>query len=108
LHDALDQAVAKAYGWSWPEPPALVLERLVVLHDQRVREEEDAGIRWLRPDDQPARAAVGDVVGAVPAFDLVAITAVPAGADRRPSHGPQMQLLRSRRCGPSRPRLRCL
>lgn len=28
LHDELDQLVAAGYEWTWPEPPALVLERL--------------------------------------------------------------------------------
>jgi hypothetical protein len=39
IHDELDAAVASACGWSWPEPPALILERLVMLHDARVTEE---------------------------------------------------------------------
>jgi hypothetical protein len=60
LHDDLDRLVAKAYGWSWPEPPALVLERLVALHDQRVREEQAGRVQWLRPAYQLPRFARGD------------------------------------------------
>ncbi len=55
LHRELDAAVAEAYGWSWPEPPALILERLVALHDRRVEEEAAGTVRWLRPDYQRPR-----------------------------------------------------
>ena len=59
LHDELDALVAQAYGWSWPEPPALVLERLVALHDERVAEERRGLVRWLRPDYQIPRFGGG-------------------------------------------------
>ena len=52
LHDELDALVAAAYGWSWPEDSAVVLERLVALHDDRVEEERRGIVRWLRPDYQ--------------------------------------------------------
>ena len=55
LHDELDRVVAEAYGWTWPEPPAVILERLVTLHDVRVEEERTGTVRWLRPDYQIAR-----------------------------------------------------
>ena len=55
LQSELDSAVAQAYGWSWPEPPALILERLVALHDARVVEESRGLVRWLRPDYQRPR-----------------------------------------------------
>jgi hypothetical protein len=55
LHEQLDSAVAAAYGWSWPEPPALVLERLVALHATRSGEEAAGTVKWLRPDYQRAR-----------------------------------------------------
>jgi hypothetical protein len=81
LHDELDSAVAEAYGWSWPEPPALILERLVALHDRRVEEEAGGTIRWLRPEYQRPRFGV-DVADANPAptLDLPATTATVAGA----------------------------
>lgn len=55
IHDALDTLVAYAYGWEWPEDPAVILERLVVLHDERVAEEQRGQIRWLRPEYQRPR-----------------------------------------------------
>ena len=86
LHDDLDRLVAEAYGWAWPEPPALVLERLVALHDGA--EEEQAGtVRWLRPGVPGAavRAAEGDA----PVLDLAASgeAADGAGAAARPWPG---------------------
>lgn len=56
LHRALDTTVASAYGWTWPEPSSLVLERLVVLHDARVIAEHQLDVAWLRPDFQRPRA----------------------------------------------------
>lgn len=69
LHDALDEAVAKAYGWSWPEPSALILERLVALHDARVEEERRGHVRWLRPDYQAPRFG-GGVEAATPELEV--------------------------------------
>ena len=71
LHDQLDAAVAAAYGWSWPEPPALILERLVALHDRRVEEEAGGTIRWLRPEYQRHRfGGVADAANVAPTLDL--------------------------------------
>jgi len=67
LHDDLDRLVAEAYGWPWPEPTSMVLDRLVALHDRRVEEERMGNIRWLRPEYQRPRFAKGaqaDAVGA--------------------------------------------
>lgn len=83
LHDALDAAVFEAYGWSWPEPPALVLERLVALHDRRVVEEEAGTIRWLRSDYQRPRYGRGkDEAAMAPTLELPeeAEVATPAAA----------------------------
>ncbi len=55
LHDELDRAVAEAYGWAWPETQAVILDRLVALHDQRVEEERRGIVRWLRPEYQVPR-----------------------------------------------------
>lgn len=57
LHDELDRTVAEAYGWAWPEPATVILERLVALHDARVEEEKAGRIRWLRPEYQVTRFA---------------------------------------------------
>ena len=52
LHDELDVAVAEAYGW----PPTFrdedILARLVALNAERVEEEKQGNIRWLRPEYQ--------------------------------------------------------
>lgn len=55
LHDDLDRQVAEAYGWPWPEPPAVILERVVDLHDRRVEEERAGTVRWLRAEYQRPR-----------------------------------------------------
>lgn len=55
LHDELDTLVAQAYGWPWPMEKEEILERLVVLHDERVAEEQAGRVRWLRPDYQIPR-----------------------------------------------------
>jgi len=57
LHEELDHAVAKAYGWPWPLTDLEVLERLVRLHDERLVEEEAGTVRWLRPEFQKPRFA---------------------------------------------------
>ena len=55
LHDELDALVAEAYGWDWPLAKDTILDRLVSLHDQRLREEEAGLVRWLRPEYQVPR-----------------------------------------------------
>jgi hypothetical protein len=59
LHDELDTLVAQAYGWEWPLPNDIILERLVALHDERVREEKAGKVRWLRPEYQVPRFGKG-------------------------------------------------
>jgi len=55
LHEELDALVSESYGWEWPQPRDIILERLVALHDERVREERAGKVRWLRPDYQVPR-----------------------------------------------------
>lgn len=56
LHTELDRLVCEAYGWGPNIPKTdVILERLVALHDERVREEARGKIRWLRPDFQISR-----------------------------------------------------
>jgi hypothetical protein len=77
LHDQLDATVAEAYGWSWPEPPALILERLVALHDRRVEEEVAGTVRWLRPEYQRSRyGRAEDAAATAPTLGLPAETSV--------------------------------
>lgn len=54
-HDALDAAVADAYGGAADLPEDEVLARLVALNHERAREEKRGLIRWLRPDYQIAK-----------------------------------------------------
>lgn len=81
LHEELDALVAEAYGWEWPLPKEIILERLVALHDERVREENAGKVRWLRPDYQVPRFGKG---GEVPAPEL----ALPAAA-KKPKPAPR-------------------
>lgn len=88
LHDELDSAVAAAYGWSWPEPPALILERLVALHDRRVEEEAAGNVRWLRAEYQrPRFGGESDSQASVPSLglpDTASVAAAPAATAPTP------------------------
>jgi hypothetical protein len=55
LHDALDIAVAAAYGWQWPIEEQDLLGRLVALHDERISQERAGIVQWLRPAYQIPR-----------------------------------------------------
>lgn len=69
LHDQLDALVAEAYGWPWPLSTEEILERLVALHDERVAEEAQGLVRWLRPEYQ---ASGQTTMGASTALPLIA------------------------------------
>ncbi len=60
LHDELDAAVAKAYGWADLSngAPATdeLLTRLVALNAKRAAEEKQGQVRWLRPEFQNPNA----------------------------------------------------
>jgi hypothetical protein len=85
LHDELDTLVAHAYGWSWPEDSAVILERLVALHEVRVEEERKGMVRWLRPDYQRARfGQPAEPAEALPLTPGAPAPAVVAAADGRP------------------------
>jgi hypothetical protein len=45
LHDLLDAAVARAYGWTWPATREAMLGDLVRLHDERTRAEAAGEVR---------------------------------------------------------------
>lgn len=55
LHDQLDAAVARAYGWPEDLAQEEVLARLVALNAERAKEERAGKVRWLRPDYQVPR-----------------------------------------------------
>ena len=90
LHDTLDRLVAEAYGWPWPMERDEILARLVALHDERVAEEKQGRVRWLRPEYQVPRFGRGEAA-AGPAPDLALpgeAAQVPAAADgKRPWPG---------------------
>ena len=50
LHDDLDAAVLRAYGWSVDLSDEEILERLAALNAERRKEERDGLISWLRPE----------------------------------------------------------
>lgn len=52
LHDQIDAAVAKAYGWPVDISDDDILFRLVALNKDRAKEEAQGHVRWLRPDYQ--------------------------------------------------------
>ncbi len=52
LHDEVDEAVLRAYGWPRDLSDEQVLERLVALNAQRIAEEGRGEVHWLRPEFQ--------------------------------------------------------
>jgi hypothetical protein len=52
LHDELDAAVARAYGWEPGLEKETLLQRLVDLNAERRAEEEEGHVRYLRPKYQ--------------------------------------------------------
>lgn len=88
LHDTLDRLVAEAYGWPWPMERDEILERLVALHDERVAEEKQGRVRWLRPEYQVPRFGKGEVpTAAGPALPADAAQAPAATDGKRPWPG---------------------
>ena len=73
-HDAIDAAVAEAYGWPVDLPQGEILTRLVALNRERAAEEAHSLIRYLRPEfqDPGCRAPInetldlGEAVAAMP------------------------------------------
>jgi hypothetical protein len=55
LHERLDAAVLRAYGWPDGLSDEEILARLVALNKERVAEEAAGRVRWLRPDYQIPR-----------------------------------------------------
>jgi hypothetical protein len=63
IHDDLDAAVFEAYGWPSDLTDEEILEKLVALNAERVEEEGNGLVRWLRPAAQPGGAA-GSMISA--------------------------------------------
>jgi hypothetical protein len=57
LHDRLDAAVLRAYGWPEGLGDEEILARLVALNKERAAEEAQGRVRWLRPRYQIPRSA---------------------------------------------------
>lgn len=55
LHERIDAAVFRAYGWPDTLTDAEIIERLVALNRERADEEKRGVVRWLRPDFQIPR-----------------------------------------------------
>ncbi|MGO4170682.1 class I SAM-dependent DNA methyltransferase [Bosea sp. TAF32] len=80
-HDAIDAAVAAAYGWPVDLAAEEMLTRLVALNRQRLQEEARGMVRWLRPDYQrPRFGDAGRGGEQIEAEGLAA--ALPAGTQR--------------------------
>lgn len=60
-HDAIDTAVAEAYGWPVNLSDEEILTRLVALNKTRAAEEAKGIIRWLRPEFQAPGAVAHQV-----------------------------------------------
>ena len=60
-HDAIDTAVAEAYGWPADLSDEDILTRLVALNKTRAAEEAKGVIRWLRPEFQSPGATAPQV-----------------------------------------------
>jgi hypothetical protein len=73
-HDAIDTAVAEAYGWPADLSDEDILTRLVALNKERAAEEAKAIISWLRPEFQ-APGAVAPHVNATLDLGEAPITA---------------------------------
>jgi SAM-dependent methyltransferase len=85
-HDAVDAAVAEAYGWPAGLSDEDALARLVALNAGRMREEADGQTRWLRPDYQRPRFAWDGKGGEqIDAAELVTPIFAPTGKGAFPT-----------------------
>jgi len=78
--DALDAAVARAYGWPADLSDEEILTRLVALNAERAAEEAAGQVRWLRPDYQIPRFGTAAQKADRTELDLVA-----PGETKKPS-----------------------
>lgn len=52
LHERIDAAVLRSYGWQPDLSDEQTIDKLLVLNDQRFADEQRGFIRWLRPEYQ--------------------------------------------------------
>jgi hypothetical protein len=81
LHDRLDAAVLRAYGWPAGLTDEAILARLVALNREHAAEEAEGRVRWLRPRYQIPRFAPTAQKGRQLEAELVAA----AGAMQKPA-----------------------
>jgi hypothetical protein len=55
LHEQIDDAVLRAYGWPVNLSPTDIVNNLMALNAERATEEHEGRIRWLRPEYQEQR-----------------------------------------------------
>lgn len=72
-HDAIDSAVAEAYGWPADLIDEDILTRLVALNKVRAAEEAKGQIRWLRPEFQSPGATAPQVNATLDLGDAPAV-----------------------------------
>ncbi|MGW9330468.1 class I SAM-dependent DNA methyltransferase [Bosea sp. NPDC055594] len=85
-HDAIDAAVAAAYGWPADAGAEEVLSRLIALNRERRGEEARGAVRWLRPDYQRPRFGEGGGMGEqVEAAELLSLPTAAAGLPAFPT-----------------------
>lgn len=83
LHDTLDGLVFDAYGWPRGLANEDIVARLVALNKERAKEDARGLVRWLRPDDQKARAGIGAPVRPQAARDALELVNG-AGREQKP------------------------
>ncbi len=71
LHRTIDRLTLEAYGWPQGETTEQRLARLVALNAERVAEEAQGQVRWLRPEYQTPRFARQEVAGPQKLRDLI-------------------------------------
>lgn len=85
-HDALDAAVAAAYGWPADLSDVDIVTRLVALNAERARDEARGEVRWLRPDYQRPRFARDGKGGEqIEAAELIAAAPLAAAKESFPA-----------------------
>ena len=102
LHDRLDAVVADAYGWPVALPEADIVARIVALNAERLREEADGVIRWLRPEYQVPQAKLP--VAAQTDMDIATDQAVASLVWPREEGAQYVALRALLRQGPASPR----
>lgn len=70
IHDDLDAAVCDAYSWPRDLTDEEILERLVALNAERVEEERNGQVRWLRPEFQNPTGAREEAQAALPGTEV--------------------------------------